>query len=195
MSIKHVRSHKAPVIPDLSTPTLRHAFRKGEGKAAPVELPAASSDFSQAQGAKGPALHGEAGTTAVGSTGNVGWSTGSAEANSSLKFDASNPDVRAFAEAQGWNREGQKVGILKADLVYTTDGWKTTKTAPLQYLYDNERGFVLRDVPKGTPIEYAIHAEVGVSYDGFYSYDQRADTWFNNGGSNYRGTTGDVTGN
>jgi hypothetical protein len=113
---------------------------------------------------------------------------------SALKFDAHHPDVQAFAKAQGWTLPGQKVGILRADLVFTTDGWKTTHSAPIQYLYNNSQGFILRDVPKGANIEYAIHAQVGVSHDGFYSYDESKDVWFNNGGGNYHAQTTDVTG-
>lgn len=194
MSIKSVRSQsQASVIPDLAHPTLRQAFRKSD--AAAVALPQATSDFSSGSTGKGPSLTATSAAPAAVASGNVGWSDGSVQQNSAVRFDATNPDVQAFAQAQGWNQPGQRVAVVKADLVYTTDGWKTTKTAPLQYLYNNYQGFILRDVPKGAQIEYAIHAEVGVSHDGFYSLDQRADTWFNNGGQNYRGTTGDVTGN
>lgn len=114
--------------------------------------------------------------------------------SSALHFDANLPDVQTFAASKGWNLPGQKVGIIKADLVYTTDNWKTTKTAPLQYLYNNSQGFILRDVPPGTKVEYAVHAEVGVSHNGFYSYDDRADVWFNNNNQNYHASSGDVTG-
>ena len=84
--------------------------------------------------------------------------------------------------------------MVSADLVYTTNHWKKTRTAPLQFLYDNSRGFVLRGVRPGRPVEFAVHAQLGNSYNGFYSYDKRAETWINNGGRNYTANTTTVTG-
>lgn len=113
---------------------------------------------------------------------------------SAIRFDASNPEVRAFAQSRGWAQPGLKTTVFQADLVYSTDGWKTTHTAPLQYLMNGQQGFILRDLPEGTPVEYAVHAQVGVSHDNFYSLDERADLWANNGGQNYRGASGSVVG-
>lgn len=111
---------------------------------------------------------------------------------SALRFDAGNPEVQAFAQSKGWSRPGLKTTVFQADLVYTTDGWKTTHTAPIQYLQSGYQGFVLRDVAEGTPIEYAVHVHAGVSHDNFYSLDEKADFWANNGGQNYRGVAGSV---
>ena len=168
------------------------------GSAAPAakaEEASALSDFAPMEAKNGPALKGSSpAATPVAQSSNIGWSSEPLPPASALKFDAHNPDVQAFAQSQGWTLPGQKVGILRADIVYTTDGWKTTHSAPIQYLYNNSQGFLLRDVPKGSKIEYAIHAEVGVSHDGFYSYDESKDVWFNNGGGNYHADTTDASG-
>jgi hypothetical protein len=183
MSIKKVKAQQPAVIPP-ATQTAKTA-----PAAAPKATPAVS-DFKSGAVKSTPSST----TTPVVQSGNVGWSD-SVPVASSLRFDAHHPDVQAFANAQGWNLPGQKVNVVKADLVYTTDNWKTTHSVPIQYLFNNYQGFVLRDVPKGTQIQYAIHAQVGVSHDGFYSYDDVKDTWFNNHGWNYQSNTGDVTGN
>lgn len=118
----------------------------------------------------------------------------SVPAASSVKFDTNNPELEAFAASKGWNNANTQVGITSADLVYTTDDWKTTRSVPLQYLFNNDRGFLLRDVPPGTNVEYAIHAQVYSSHDHFRSADERADVWLNNGGQNYHAVSGDPSG-
>ena len=116
---------------------------------------------------------------------------------SALPFDSSHPEVRSAAQRLGWNRPGLKVSVPSADLVYTTDHWKTTRTAPIQYLYNYRQGFLLWGVPIGTTVEYAVHAKLAMSRDNFRSYDDRADVWINNGGygKNYLGVTKDPTRN
>jgi hypothetical protein len=107
-----------------------------------------------------------------------------------IHFDASNPEVEKFADAKGWNAPGEKVALTQGDAIYSTDNWQTTKSAPLQYLQDDTQGAVLQDVSPGTPVSYAVHANVGMSQDGFQTFSDKADTWFNNGGWNYEGVTG-----
>jgi hypothetical protein len=113
---------------------------------------------------------------------------------SALRFDAGNAEVRHFADGKGWNRAGVKFTVSQADLVYTTDSWKTTRVATIQYLLSGYQGFILRDLAVGTEIEYAVHAEVAASTDGFRSYFDRDWMWANNGGHNYLGRTTDVAG-
>ena len=76
-------------------------------------------------------------------------------------------------------------GIPKADLVYTTDHWQTTHVATKQYLRDHSEGFVLRDVPPNTEIEFSVHVWLGLSYNHFRSYESTEDFWVNNNGQNY----------
>lgn len=75
---------------------------------------------------------------------------------------------------------------MKAELTFTTDGWTTTRTAPLTQLTPGEWGFRLDEVLPGAELEFAIHAELGLSPDGRPPFEGQLDTWFNNGGANYR---------
>jgi|GEM_PF-4179129 len=74
----------------------------------------------------------------------------------------------------------------KAELTFTTDGWTTTRTAPWGALPSGEQGFFLDDVVPGTELEFAIHAHLGLSQSGSAPFEEQLDTWFNNGGANYR---------
>lgn len=116
--------------------------------------------------------------------------------NSMVHFDESRPEIQAFAQQLGWDKPNSRISLqlpnptLKdpatgSALIYTTDHWKTTRVSPLQYLIDNQKGFVLRDVAPGTDIEYAVHAFVGRSHDNFYSLDAKADTWVSDYGRNF----------
>jgi hypothetical protein len=105
-------------------------------------------------------------------------------------FPDGHPEVTAYAKARGWDQQpGHRVDVYDADLVFTTDNWKTTKTAKLQHLLDGSRGFLLQDVPPGSKIEYAIHAHLALTYNNHRFTAERGDTWLNNGGSNYTGDT------
>jgi hypothetical protein len=103
-----------------------------------------------------------------------------------LRFDASHPEVRALAVTRGWEGPDRKVGILQAELTFTTDGWTTTRHAPLQALAFGGWGFRLEGVLPGTELEFAIHAELGLSATGAPPFDAQLDTWLNNGGANHR---------
>lgn len=158
MSTKRSTRAVAPVIPDLAKLSLRSVFRSTSAK--PVAAESGGGD---------------APTTAP-----------PAEAVSVLRFDASHPEVRAFAQARGWSGADRTVSLLKAELTFTTDGWTTTRTAALAQLPDGSEGFRLAGVVPGTELEFAIHAELGLSAPGAVPHALRLDTWFNNGGSNYR---------
>jgi hypothetical protein len=41
-------------------------------------------------------------------------------------------------------------------------------------------------VVPGTELQFAIHAELGLSATGAEPYQDRAEGWLNNGGANYR---------
>jgi hypothetical protein len=106
-----------------------------------------------------------------------------------VRVDASHPELRAFAQKSGLARPGYQVALTKGELHYSADGWKTTHKAELQYLRDNSQGFLIRDLGKGSKIEYAVHATLGASYNHFRSFDGQGETWANNGGRNYVGKT------
>ncbi|HEY9842004.1 MAG TPA: hypothetical protein V6D23_16185, partial [Candidatus Obscuribacterales bacterium] len=109
-------------------------------------------------------------------------------ASSTLHFDASQTEVQQAIRGKGLSKPGYRQSIVRADLVYSADGWKTTKTASIQYLRDNYQGFVLAVAP-GTPVEYAVHAWIGNSYDNFRSYETQTEVWINNSSRNYQGQT------
>jgi hypothetical protein len=102
-------------------------------------------------------------------------------------------EVRAFAEQQGWLAKGwTQLSTYNVDLVYTTDNWKTTKTASSSQVpspYVNGR-FILPDVPRGTPVEFAIKAYVAASdpHD-IGGHRDRGEVWLNNGGRNFSQVT------
>jgi hypothetical protein len=101
---------------------------------------------------------------------------------SAVRLDATWPEAEAAARARGLARPGHTLQVAKAELIYTTDGWRTTKRAGLQTLDDRSQGFLLAEVQPGTPVEYAVHAELQADAS------TRAEVWLNNGGANYRGT-------
>ena len=113
---------------------------------------------------------------------------------SAVRFDATNKEVLAYAHTNGWDKTGSRIAVSSGDLVYTTDSWHTTKTATIQYLLSGNQGFLIRDLAAGTSVEYAVHAYVCASYDGFRSCYDRGDMWANNGGKNYRAATTDSSG-
>ena len=113
---------------------------------------------------------------------------------SAVRFDSANKEVQVFAHAKGWDRTGSRITVSSGDLVYSADGWHTTKTATIQYLLSSNQGFLLRDVAVGTTIDYAVHAYICASYDSFRSCYDRGDMWANNGGRNYRAATTDSSG-
>ncbi|HEY9721618.1 MAG TPA: hypothetical protein V6D47_06370 [Oscillatoriaceae cyanobacterium] len=117
--------------------------------------------------------------------------SGAATDSSVIHFDASNPRVQSLLEKLGLKRSGEEA-TLSGEGTYahiSTDGWKTTQDVPLQYLHDNTQGFLLRDVAPGTPVQYAVHADLATSYNHFYSYDQKGEGWVNAWGDNFQGTT------
>jgi len=111
-----------------------------------------------------------------------------------LRFDAaSSPEVQGFAAAKGWKTPGMSVNVYAADLVFSTDNWKTTQTAKLQYMRDNvTKGFVLPDVPAGSTVEYAIHAFVAQTYKNNQYTADRGELWLNNGGNNLKARAEDL---
>jgi hypothetical protein len=108
---------------------------------------------------------------------------------SALHFDSTTAEVQAFAQGRGWSKPGTRVTLYQAELVYSADGWQSTHSAPLTYLTRTQQGFVLEDLSPGTAIAFAVHAFLGASNDGFYSFFDKAELWFNNGGQNLTGAT------
>ena len=111
---------------------------------------------------------------------------------SALPFDASFAEVQAFALGRGWTTPPMRLALYQGELVYSADGWRTTHAATLQYLTQATQGFLLASLEPGTPISFAVHAFLGASTDGFYSFVDKAETWINNGGKNHAGVTVDV---
>lgn len=111
---------------------------------------------------------------------------------SALLFDEAHPEVQAFARARGWEKPGRRVAVYQAELVYSADGWKSTHAAPLRYLARQQQGFLLPELEPGAAITFAVHAFLGASDDGFYSFAEKAETWVNNGGKNHAATTASV---
>jgi hypothetical protein len=111
--------------------------------------------------------------------------------NSVFHFDAQHPQAQALIQHLGWDQPGYR-SILQNDgtfLHYSTDGWKTTQDVPLQYMQDGNQAFLLKGVPDGTRIDYAIHAKLGRSYDNFYSLDAKQEAWLNQWGDGAQART------
>lgn len=111
--------------------------------------------------------------------------------SSVIHFDVTNPRVQSLVEQLGLKRAGEDATLSSAGTYahLTTDGWKTAQDVPLQYLHDNTQGFLLRDVAPGTPVQYAVHADLMTSPDHFRSIDQKGEGWVNRWGDNFVGTT------
>lgn len=114
---------------------------------------------------------------------------------SAIRFDVHPglPEVQDYARRQGWLDKGwTQVTIPWQDLVYTTDGWKTTntlKSSETPSLLSDGR-FLIPGVPAGTEVEFAIHAGIASQAPSDTSgYRERGDLWLNNGGGNYRQIT------
>lgn len=185
----------APVPPEPERPSLREVLRaklaEPSRTAAPLTVrdEVASTDASPLEAP--PPATGLAGRLAAVLAASPGdeRTTEAAEPLaplSVLRFDASHPEVLAFAAQRGWARPDRKVGILQAELTFTTDAWTTTRHAPLQPLASGAWGFRLEGVVPGTLLELAIHAELGLSVTGAPPFEAQLDTWLNNGGANYR---------
>lgn len=120
---------------------------------------------------------------------------GPASGRSLLPFDLGGAQQELAGKAADFLRglgldPGQvKVTIRQADLVYSTDGWKTTRTTTW-HPYDDWQGFRLPGVAPGTPVNFAIHAHTDMSVGSIPQYMHNPpDFWLNNGGWNYQGTT------
>lgn len=114
----------------------------------------------------------------------------SAPVSSVIHFDAQSSFMDRLLQKLGWSKAGNQVAAMndRTFLHYSVDG-NSWKDQPLQYLHDNTQGFLLRDVAPNTPVQGAIHAEVGISHDGFYSMDTTHDEWLNTWGNNFPLTT------
>jgi hypothetical protein len=116
--------------------------------------------------------------------------------SSGLDFNvhAGMPEIRAYAEQQGWLAKGwTQLSVFSTDLVYTTDHWKTTQSlssssTPSPYLHGR---FTLPNVEKGTNVEFALHVRVACSdpHD-IGGHRERGDLWLNNGGKNFTQVSG-----
>lgn len=78
-------------------------------------------------------------------------------------------------EALGWGRDPRQVGLDNQGtfLHYAVAGTDEWKDAPLQYLRDGRKGFLLRDVAPGTEIQAAPHVIVDQTHNGWYSVSNR----------------------
>jgi hypothetical protein len=102
-------------------------------------------------------------------------------------------ELKRYAEERGWLSRGfSQLAIPWQELVYSTDGWRTTlhlkSTDVPSPVVDGY--FTLPDVAKGTPVEFAIR--VGLSCrapSDASSYRERGDLWLNNGGRNFTQVT------
>lgn len=110
---------------------------------------------------------------------------------SSLHFEVTPdlPEVKALAGERGWAAHGwTRLTIAWQHLVYTTDGWQTTRRLSSHDVPSpvSEGFFYLSGVAPGTEVEFAVH--VGVRACGQTEDAERAsaDLWFNNDGKNYR---------
>lgn len=108
---------------------------------------------------------------------------------SALHFDERAPGVRTLVQDLGWDAGTKARAGLLTDATYakyTTDGWKSSAIAPLQYLRDGYQGFLLRGVAPGTPVEFAVQAKVGLTHNNFYSLDQTVTRWLTTWGNNLK---------
>lgn len=105
--------------------------------------------------------------------------------SSVVHFDENQAAVQKLIDELGMRQEGTQVGLQTSGTYMHLKGadgnWSDI---PLQYLHDNRKGFVLRDVAPDTNLEYTVHAQLGQSHNQFYSLDRKADgelnTWGNN---------------
>jgi hypothetical protein len=174
MSRKPLRPQTS-IIPDLANPTIRFAFRPSAKVPPSQPAPMPESSARPEADATGTAQMDPAGAMK------------SALPLSAVRLDATWPEAEAAARARGLARPGHTLQVAKAELIYTTDGWRTTKRAGLQTLDDRSQGFLLAEVQPGTPVEYAVHAELQAAGEQTAEAG-RAEVWLNNGGANYRGT-------
>lgn len=103
-------------------------------------------------------------------------------------------ELQRYAREKGWLDAGfTQLSISWLELHFTTDGWRTTHVlrstevpSPVADGY-----FTLASVPKGTPVEFAIHAGVAchAPHDSA-GVRERGETWLNNGGRNYTQVSG-----
>ena len=102
-------------------------------------------------------------------------------------------ELKAYAREQGWLHKGfTQLTVPWQELRFTTDGWKTTQTlkstevpSPIVNGFFN-----LPNVPKGTPVEFAIHVGVASHAPGDAAgYREAGELWLNNAGRNYSQVT------
>lgn len=108
-----------------------------------------------------------------------------------LHLDAQRPEIQQIAEDLGWTKQGKRFTLMNDGtfLHYTSDAGRSWRDVPLQYLADNRQGFLFRDLPPNTPVDYSLHVELGSTHNGFYSYDDKAERWLNSWGHNSQGLT------
>lgn len=98
-------------------------------------------------------------------------------------------EIQRYAREKGWLQAGfTELSIAWLELRFTTDGWKTTQTLKSTEVPSPvvDGWFSLADVPKGTAIEFAVHAGVACrSPSDAAGVRERGETWLNNGGKNY----------
>jgi hypothetical protein len=103
-------------------------------------------------------------------------------------------EIQAFAVDQGWIKKGAtQLTIAGQELRWSIDNWKSTNTlrsseVPSPFV----NGFIsLPNVPKGTPVKFAIMVRVASHLPSdIAGYQDRGDTWLNNGGQDYTQVTG-----
>ncbi|MBI5547822.1 MAG: hypothetical protein HY901_28400 [Deltaproteobacteria bacterium] len=110
---------------------------------------------------------------------------------SRLGFDASHPEVQAFAKSHGMDGPGTRLSVSseQTKIVYTSDNWQTKNEAKLQYFENGKQGFLLRDTPPGSDIKYAVEVSLSQTHGDGRFVDRRESFWLNNGGKDYAGVT------
>jgi len=110
---------------------------------------------------------------------------------SRLAFDIDHPDIQKFVKSHGWDQPGYNLSAEcdRTKMVYTTDAWHTKNEVKLQFLHNGQKGFILRDVPPGAQIKYAIEVSLAQSHNQFRYFDRRETFWINNDGKDYLSVT------
>ena len=119
-------------------------------------------------------------------------SSGSNRATVHFWVHAQMPEVKAFAEEQGWLAHGwDNLAISWQEMHYTTDGWKTTRVlksteVPSPVINGH---FYLPFVVKGDKVEFAVQVGIAARTPGDTSGERASGVlWFNGDGQNYRQT-------
>jgi hypothetical protein len=102
-------------------------------------------------------------------------------------------EVKGFAIEKGWLERGySNLTIPWQELVFSTDGWKTVHTLKSTEVPSPVVNgvFTLPTVPKGTPVEFAVHVGVAChAPNDPAGYRERGDFWLNNSGRNFTQVT------